>query len=80
MSRMGRAALQVTVKVDGRDLFIVNTHMKSKLLTFPGGFTPVDEDQRACFGAYALYRRASEAATIRSYLNGVLAGGGRDLP
>jgi predicted extracellular nuclease len=80
MRRIGRAALQVTVRVDGRDVVVVNTHMKSKLLTFPGGFTPVDEDQRARFGAYALYRRASEAATIRTHLDGVLAGGGRDLP
>ena len=80
MSRMGRAALRVTVRVDGRDVFLVNTHMKSKLLTFPGGFTPVDEDERARFGAYALYRRASEAATIRTHLDAVLAGGGRDLP
>lgn len=80
MSQMGRAALRVTVGVGGRDVFVVNAHMKSKLLTFPGGFTPVDEDQRARFGAYALYRRASEAATIRTHLNGLLAGGGRDVP
>jgi predicted extracellular nuclease len=80
MAQMGRAALRVTVRVAERDVFVVNTHMKSKLLTFPGGFTPVDEDQRARFGAYALYRRASEATTIRTHLDALLAGGGRDIP
>ena len=53
--------------------------MKSKLLTFPGGsFTPLDEDQRARFAAYALYRRTSKATTLRAHLDGVLAGGGRE--
>ena len=78
MSQMGRAALHVTVRANGRDVHLVNAHLKSKLLTFPGGFTPVDEDQRARFAAYALYRRASEATTIRTHLDGLLAGGGRD--
>jgi len=79
MSQMGRPALQVTVRANNRDVHIVCAHMKSKLLTFPGGsFTPADEDQRARFAAYALYRRASEATTLRSHLDGVLAGDGRD--
>jgi predicted extracellular nuclease len=79
MSQMGRPALQVTVRANNRDVHIVCAHMKSKLLTFPGGsFSPVDEDQRARFAAYALYRRASEATTLRSHLDGVLAGDGRD--
>ena len=79
MSEMGRAALQVTVRANNGDVDIITTHMKSKLLTFPGGrFTPVDEDQRARFAAYALYRRSSEATTLRSHLDAVLAGGGRD--
>ena len=79
MSEMGRGALQVSVRANNRDVHIVATHMKSKLLTFPGGsFTPVDEDQRARFAAFALYRRASEATTLRSHLDGVLSGGGRN--
>ena len=68
------------MRANGRDVHIVNTHLKSKLLTFPGGFTPADEDQRARFAAYALYRRASEATTLRTHLDGLLAGGGRDKP
>ena len=47
---MGRAALQVTVRANNRDVDVITAHMKSKLLIFPGGsFTPVDEDQRARF-------------------------------
>ena len=50
----------------GSDWDLVTVHLKSKLLTYPGGrFAPDDEDQRARFGAYALYRRAAEAATVR---------------
>ena len=78
MSRMGRAALQVTVEAGAREVTLVTTHLKSKLLTFPGGFTPVDEDQRARYAAYALFRRASEATTVRTHLDGLLGGGGRD--
>jgi endonuclease/exonuclease/phosphatase family metal-dependent hydrolase len=80
MNLMGRAALQVTVRANGRDGHVINAHLKSKLLTFPGGFTPVDEDQRARFAAFALYRRSSEATTLRVYLDGLLTGGGREKP
>jgi endonuclease/exonuclease/phosphatase family metal-dependent hydrolase len=80
MNLMGRAALQVTVRANGRDVHVINAHLKSKLLTFPGGFTPVDEDQRARFAAFALYRRSSEATTLRVYLDGLLTGGGREKP
>ena len=80
MNLMGRAALQVTVRANGRDVHLVNTHLKSKLLTFPGGFSPADEDQRARFAAYALYRRASEATTLRTHLDALLAGQGQTRP
>ena len=80
MNLMGRAALQVTVRASGRDVHLVNTHLKSKLLTFPGGFSPADEDQRARFAAYALYRRASEATTLRTHLDALLAGQGQTRP
>jgi hypothetical protein len=53
--------------------------LKSKLLSFPGGFVPADEDQRARFAAYALYRRASEATTLRSHLDALLNGSGREM-
>jgi endonuclease/exonuclease/phosphatase family metal-dependent hydrolase len=78
MGQMGRGALRVTVRVNGRDVHVITAHLKSKLLTFPGGFAPADEDQRARFAAYALYRRASEATTLRTHLDGLLNGGGRD--
>jgi hypothetical protein len=61
LDRMGRGALRVTVTANNRDVHLVAAHLKSKLLTFPGGFQPADEDQRARFSSYALYRRASEA-------------------
>jgi endonuclease/exonuclease/phosphatase family metal-dependent hydrolase len=81
MNQMGRAALGVTVRASNRDVHIVTAHLKSKLLTFPGGrFAPLDEDERSRFASYALYRRASEATTLRIYVDGLLGGQGRDLP
>jgi endonuclease/exonuclease/phosphatase family metal-dependent hydrolase len=77
LAEMGRGALQVTVRAGGRDVHLVATHLKSKLLTFPRGFQPANEDQRARYAAYALCRRASEAATLRVHLDGLLDGGGR---
>jgi endonuclease/exonuclease/phosphatase family metal-dependent hydrolase len=66
MNAMGRAALHVRTEIDGHTIDIVSCHLKSKLLTFPGGFSPHDEDERARFAAYALFRRAAEATTIRA--------------
>jgi hypothetical protein len=79
MNQMGRGALQVTVRANNRDVYLITAHLKSKLLTFPGGFTPHDEDERARFAAYALYRRASEATTLRAHLDRLLAGKGREM-
>lgn len=72
---MGRGAVAVTVQTDsGQTIQAVTTHLKSKLLTFPGGrFAPRDEDERARFAAYALYRRAAEATTLRVWATSVLA-------
>jgi endonuclease/exonuclease/phosphatase family metal-dependent hydrolase len=79
MNQMGRAALGVTVRANNRDVHIVTAHLKSKLLTFPGGrFAPLDEDERSRFSSYALYRRASEAATLRIHVDSLLAGQGRN--
>ena len=76
-SAMGRGALRVRVQVDGRDVDLVSCHLKSKLLTYPGGrFSPRDEDERARFAAYALFRRAAEATTLRVYMTALLAGPG----
>lgn len=76
---MGRGALKARVTVDGHAVDLVTCHLKSKLLTFPGGrFSPRGEDERARFGAYALYRRAAEATTLRAYANALLDGAGRD--
>ena len=50
-------------------------HLKSKLLSFPGGrFDTTDEGERARFGVYALNRRAAEAAALREWATGALAG------
>ena len=77
---MGRGALQVTVTAHGHPVTIVTAHLKSKLLTFPGGrFQPRDEAERARFGAYALYLRAAQAATLRSHLERLLADQGRTM-
>jgi len=77
LDEMGRGALRVTA--DGRDVDLITAHLKSKLLTFPGErFEPRDEDERARFAGYALYRRASEAVTLRAYANGLLEGEGRE--
>jgi hypothetical protein len=79
MNQMGRGALQASMTVGTRDVHLITTHLKSKLLSFPGGFVPADEDQRARFAAYALYRRASEATTLRSHLDALPNGSAREM-
>jgi endonuclease/exonuclease/phosphatase family metal-dependent hydrolase len=78
-SRMGRGALRVRVRTrPGALLDVVTCHLKSKLLTFPGGrFSPHDEGERARYGAYALFRRTAEAATVRDLADRTLRGRGR---
>lgn len=82
MNQISRPALQATVRANNTDLTIVFCHLKSKLLSFPTGnsFVPTNEDQRARYGAYALYRRASEATTIRTHLTGLLGNNGETMP
>ncbi len=77
VTRMGRGALRIRVVKDGLTVNLVTAHLKSKLLTFPGGFSPKGEDERARFVVYALNRRAAEAATIRAYTTNLLAGDGQ---
>jgi len=79
---MGRGAVAITVQsANGDPIQLVTTHLKSKLLTFPGGrFQPHDEDERARFGAYALDRRAAEAATLRVAVSAALGNAGEQRP
>ena len=77
-TQMGRGALRVTVKVGTVAVEVVTAHLKSKLLTYPSGrFSPTDENQRARFAAYAIYRRSAEATTVRCYANDHLDGQGQ---
>ncbi|WP_207229834.1 endonuclease/exonuclease/phosphatase family protein [Krasilnikovia cinnamomea] len=78
LGQMGRGAVAITVTTDaGVPVRLITTHLKSKLLTFPGGrFNPRDEDERARYAAYALTRRAGEAAALRAALTDALNGTG----
>ncbi len=74
LAEMGRGAVAITVNTDnGKTIRLLTTHLKSKLLTFPGGrFQPHDEAERARYAAYALDRRAAEAATLRVWATSAL--------
>jgi endonuclease/exonuclease/phosphatase family metal-dependent hydrolase len=78
LATMGRGGLAVTVITDaGLTVRLITAHLKSKLLTFPGGrFFPHNENERARYGAYALARRGGEAATLRVALTDALGGHG----
>jgi endonuclease/exonuclease/phosphatase family metal-dependent hydrolase len=79
IAEMGRGALRVRVSASGRDVDLACCHLKSKLLTFPGGrFSPRDEGERARFAGYALSRRAAEAVTLRAFSDLLLDGHGRE--
>ena len=81
MAVMGRPALAVRVTVGAQSLDLTTFHLKSKLLTFPGGrFAPRDEDERVRYGVYALSRRAAEAATVRAHIQALLDNQGMDRP
>lgn len=74
----GRGLLRIRVDLEGTPVDLVTGHLKSKLLSYASGrFEPRDEDERARYGAYALYLRAAEAATLRAYANDRLDGEGR---
>ncbi|MFD6905522.1 endonuclease/exonuclease/phosphatase family protein [Streptomyces sp. NPDC060077] len=75
----GRGFLAVEVAGEQGPLRVAVCHLKSKLLSYPNGrFHPRDEGERARYGAYALYRRAAEAATLRALADELLDGDGRD--
>lgn len=70
LTAMGRGALAFSVTVAGESVRFVVTHLKSKLLTYPGGrFQPRDEDERARAGGFGLLRRAAEAVAVRVWAN-----------
>ncbi|MFE2417908.1 endonuclease/exonuclease/phosphatase family protein [Streptomyces hokutonensis] len=74
----GRGFLAVEVTTDSGTVTVAVAHLKSKLLTYPGNrFFPHDEGERARYGAYALYRRAAEAASLRALADELLAGEGK---
>lgn len=76
---MGRPALHARVRRDNRSVDIISTHLKSKLLSYPGGrFSPRDEGERARYAVYALNRRAAEAAAVRAGADEFLDGQGED--
>jgi hypothetical protein len=74
---MPRGALRARVTAEGHQFDLISCHLKSKLLSFPGGhFSTDDEGERARYAAYALDRRAAEAATVRAAADVLLAGHG----
>ena len=76
INRLGRPGLRVRIRAGNRTIDAVSVHLKSKLLTFPGGrFSPRDEDERVRYAVYALHRRAAEAAGVRAYATSLLAEG-----
>ncbi|MFD6286579.1 endonuclease/exonuclease/phosphatase family protein [Streptomyces sp. NPDC060205] len=79
--RTGRGFLAVEAVLPGTGVTLSAAvcHLKSKLLTYPGGrFQPRDEGERARYGAYALYRRAAEATTLRAVADRLLDGRGKE--
>ncbi len=73
LQRLGRGALCISVQIGGENVRVVTLHLKSKILTYPGGRTsPHDEDERARVGGYALFRRAAEAVAVRVWANQML--------
>ena len=82
LSQLGRGALAVTyITADGSAIRALTAHLKSKLLTFPGGrFDTHDESERARYGLYALDRRAAEAAAVRDWATTALTGAWADQP
>ncbi|MFC7380563.1 endonuclease/exonuclease/phosphatase family protein [Sphaerisporangium rhizosphaerae] len=81
-AQTSRGMLAVRVEPGpGTRLAVAVCHLKSKLLSFPGGrFAARDEGERARYGAYALYRRAAEATTLRGLADRLVGGHGQDRP
>lgn len=71
VTSLGRGALRIKVSLDPDFSFhLITTHLKSKLLTFPGGrVTPRNESERARVGGIALLKRGAEAVALRVWVN-----------
>lgn len=69
ITRLGRGALLVAVEpTPGLRINIVTAHLKSKLLSYPGGRrAPFDEIEEAWAAGEALLQRAAEAVALRQY-------------
>src|SRR3954467_3849701 len=82
LTQLGRGALAVTYTTpDGVQVRALTVHLKSKLLSFPGGrFDTTDEGERVRYGVYALHRRAAEAAAVRAWAPAELAGDWQNKP
>lgn len=74
-----RPPLRVRVRLtDGTSIDVINVHLKSKLIAFPGGgFSTHDEALRALATELTLQRRIAEATTVRARVNHLLAEGRR---
>ncbi len=73
-TRMGRGVLKIEVEpTAGVHIRVITLHLKSKLITYPGGrFAPKSEDERAIGAGLGLLRRSAEAVSVRAYLNDLL--------
>lgn len=74
VTRLGRGALRIAVNLSSQmKVNLITTHLKSKLLTFPGGrFSTNDENERARIAGIALLKRTAEAVALRVKANELL--------
>jgi endonuclease/exonuclease/phosphatase family metal-dependent hydrolase len=78
ITRMSRGALRILVKpTPTHSIHLINAHLKSKLLSFPGTnnrsrFEPKDENERARVAGLALLKRTAEAIALRVKANQLL--------
>ncbi|MFI7340727.1 endonuclease/exonuclease/phosphatase family protein [Streptomyces sp. NPDC050085] len=76
--RTGRGVLAVSFSTRVTWLTAAVCHLKSKLLSYPGGrFSPRDEGERARYATYALQRRAAEATAVRTLADVLIGEDGR---
>ncbi|MGR8999119.1 MAG: endonuclease/exonuclease/phosphatase family protein [Gammaproteobacteria bacterium] len=78
ISSFGRGALCISVRpLADRPVYLLNAHLKSKLLSFQSAsgqprFTPRDENERVQTAGLALLRRTAEAVALRAKANELL--------
>ncbi|MFM7424328.1 MAG: endonuclease/exonuclease/phosphatase family protein [Elainella sp.] len=78
VTEMSRPALLIAVTPQpGQSVYLLNAHLKSKLLSFPSAsgqprFAPKDEDERARVAGFALLKRTAEAVALRVAANRIL--------